>query len=82
MGLHSNGRLLALPTNISHCEIELKNTIAYYDTATITATRCFIVRPLEKKFYNISPKLYVKKLIFVSINKLERSSSASNFSLV
>jgi hypothetical protein len=38
MGLHSHGRLLALPTNISleWKGIEVVNTIAYYDAAIIT----------------------------------------------
>jgi len=36
MGLHSNGRLLALPEMIDWVEvIEVENTLAYYDTATI-----------------------------------------------
>jgi hypothetical protein len=44
--LHSNGRLLALPTNI-RLWWELKvveNTSAYYDTATIRAKERFIAQ--------------------------------------
>ncbi len=50
MVLHSNGRLLALPTNIGQLEqdMEVKNTLAYYDTAAITAVKGFIEGPLGR----------------------------------
>jgi hypothetical protein len=46
MGIHSMGRLLALPENI---RLELKrqtiaNTLAYYDTTEITIVKGFIVQ--------------------------------------
>ncbi len=45
-GLHSNGRLLALPTNIrlGWKWMEEANTLAYYYTARITAIIGFIVQ--------------------------------------
>ncbi len=46
--LHSNGRLLALPSNIRlgwKC-MEVTNTRAYYDTATITAVKSLTVQAL------------------------------------
>ncbi len=46
MGLHSNGRLLALPTNnvLGWKRMAVTNTLAYYDMATIKAVKSFIVR--------------------------------------
>ncbi len=43
-GLHPNGRLQALPTNIRVVwkRMEGTNTLAYYHTATITIVKCFI----------------------------------------
>jgi hypothetical protein len=40
-GLHSNGRLIALPTNIrlGWKKMEKANTLAYYDTAIITVIK-------------------------------------------
>jgi len=44
-GLHSNGRLLALPTNdrFGRKLMAVANTLAYYDTASITAIKSFIM---------------------------------------
>ncbi len=44
--LYFNGRLLALPTNIRQGWkwLEVANALAYYDTATITAVKSFIVQ--------------------------------------
>ncbi len=49
IGLHSNGRLLALPANISleWKLIPLSNTPAYYDVAKITAVKSFIAQAPE-----------------------------------
>jgi hypothetical protein len=46
MGLLSNAMLLTLHTNIRlGCkEIAVANTLAYYDTATITVVNSFIVQ--------------------------------------
>jgi hypothetical protein len=43
LALHSNGRLLALSTNIilGWKWMEVANTVAYYDTATIMAEKSF-----------------------------------------
>jgi hypothetical protein len=69
-GLHSNGMLLALPPNIKlgwKCR-EVANTLAYYDTATITAVKTFIVQAQHYLYFsNFQPlrqskqslKLYV-----------------------
>ncbi len=45
MFLHSYGRLLALPTNIRlrYKRVVVQNTLAYYDPATITSVKRFIV---------------------------------------
>ncbi len=43
---HSNVKLLALPTNIRQ-EMEMVNTLAYYDMATITKVKSFIVQAPE-----------------------------------
>jgi hypothetical protein len=40
MRRHSNGKLLALPANIT---LEVANTNNYYETASITAIKSFIV---------------------------------------
>jgi hypothetical protein len=47
--LYSKARVLALPTNIRQGWkwIEVANTQAYYDTATITAVKSFIVQAPE-----------------------------------
>ncbi len=44
-GLHSDGKLPALPTNIrlGWKQVEVANTLAYYDTTTIIAAKSFIV---------------------------------------
>jgi hypothetical protein len=44
MGLYSNGMILALPTSIrlGQTWIEVTNTQAYHDKATITAIKSFI----------------------------------------
>ncbi len=49
-GSSLNGRLLALPAYIRlECKwTPLANTLAYYDTATSTAVKCFIVQALGK----------------------------------
>jgi hypothetical protein len=49
MGLQSNGKLLDLPENIrlGWKRIEVKNTLVYYDTATITAVKVFILPALD-----------------------------------
>ncbi len=43
---HSNGRLLAKPTNIrlGWKLIAMANTLAYYDMITITTVKSFIIR--------------------------------------
>jgi hypothetical protein len=43
---HSNSRLLALPGNISlvWMAMAVANTLAYYDIATITAVKSFILQ--------------------------------------
>jgi hypothetical protein len=48
IGLHSNGRLLALPRNITlgYKKMKVANTLAYCDRATITALKIFIVQTL------------------------------------
>jgi hypothetical protein len=45
-GLHSNIRLLALPTiiRLGWKLMEMPNTLAYYDTATIMSVKSFIVQ--------------------------------------
>jgi hypothetical protein len=45
-GLNSNGKRLALPTNIRPGweYMKVANTQAYYERATITAVKCFIVQ--------------------------------------
>jgi hypothetical protein len=56
MGHHSNGKRLALPSNM---KLDLKwptvaNMLAYYDTAKITTVKSFIVqasRPVPHRFY-------------------------------
>ena len=53
MGLHSNGGLLAVFANIRlvRKRMEVANTIAYNDTATITAIKSFIVQgPYSQHF--------------------------------
>jgi hypothetical protein len=49
IGPHSNGRLLALPTNIrlGFKWMAVANTLAYYDAATIIAVKCFIVQAVD-----------------------------------
>ncbi len=50
---HFNGRLLALPPNIrlTWKGVAMANTLAFYDTATITVVKGFLVQALgEKKF--------------------------------
>ena len=46
MGLNYNGKLLTLPINIGlgWKRMDVVNTLAYYDTATITAVKGFIVQ--------------------------------------
>ncbi len=45
-GLHPNGRLQTLPTNIKlgWRWVEVANTLAYYDTAAIMAVKSFVVK--------------------------------------
>jgi hypothetical protein len=45
-GLHPNGRIIALPANIrlGRKLMAVSNTLAYYDTATITAVKSFIIQ--------------------------------------
>ncbi len=44
--LHSNGRFLALPSNVRLVWkwVQVANTLTYYDAATITAVRSVIVQ--------------------------------------
>ncbi len=46
MGLHSNGRLLALPANVrlGWKGRPFTNTLAYYNIATITTVKSFIAQ--------------------------------------
>jgi hypothetical protein len=46
MGLHCSGRLLPLPTNIrlKFKRMALTNTLAYYEMATITSVKSFMVQ--------------------------------------
>ncbi len=46
MGLHSNGRLIALPTNngLGWKRMAVTNTLAYYNMATVKYVKSFIVR--------------------------------------
>ncbi len=48
MGLHCNGRLLALPANIilgwKGWGVTNTNTLAYFDTAKITAVKSFMIQ--------------------------------------
>jgi hypothetical protein len=48
--LNSSSRYLALPVNIRLVfkRMAVTNTLAYYDTATITAEKSFIVQALLK----------------------------------
>ncbi len=63
MELHFNGKILALPTNIRHgCKgMELTNSLAYNDTAIITALKCFIDQAscyLQQKRLLISCRIF------------------------
>jgi hypothetical protein len=48
MGLHSNGRLVVMLTNIrlGWKRMEVANTLAYYNTATLAASKSFIVQAI------------------------------------
>ncbi len=50
-GLHSNGRPLALPTNIrlGWKQMEVANTLAYYDTTIIMDVKVLYYRHLVSK---------------------------------
>jgi hypothetical protein len=50
MELHSNASFLALPTNIRlGCKLMvLANTLAYYNTGSITSVNVYITGPGEK----------------------------------
>jgi hypothetical protein len=52
MGLHSNGNLLSLPTNLrlGLMSMEVANTLASYDMTTITAIKIVIVQSRESKY--------------------------------
>jgi len=49
IGFQSNGKHLPLPANIRLVKklIEMAKALAYYDPATITALKCFIVQVPE-----------------------------------
>ncbi len=71
MGLHSNGRLLPLPANIrlGWKSMANSNTLAYYDRATITDVKSFIVQPPGpnvKKFTTVIYKCLQKARVLVS----------------
>jgi len=53
---HSNGRLLALPINIilRWKRMALADTLAYYDTATITTVNSLIVDALDSSHLQVN----------------------------
>ncbi len=53
MKLHSNGKLLALPTNIrlGWKQMVVANTVAYYGTATIMDVKSLIIQTEEVPEY-------------------------------
>jgi hypothetical protein len=67
MGLHSNGRLLAVSANIRlgrKC-LTLANILAYYDAAIVTAIKSFIAHATEKKGVHVTNALaYCSQKLF------------------
>ncbi len=65
MGLHSNGRLLALQVNfrLGWKWMAVTNTLAYYDTAAITTQKSFILQTPGKQRY-MSEIIFFEKLAY------------------
>jgi hypothetical protein len=66
---HFNGRLLALPANISlgWKQVAVANTLAYYGTATITTVKGFIVQdPTYGLLRAPEPTIFYKTFFYLS----------------
>ncbi len=73
MLLQSNGRLQALPANIRlrYKRVVVENTLAYYDPATITSVKRFIVEAKSQFVFTLflQSKTYFSQMTSVHLRR-------------